>query len=119
MFLRILLFPFSFLYGLVTFVRNKLYDLKLIPAAEYDDICVISVGNITVGGTGKTPFIEYLVRMLSSDYPGKIAVLSRGYKRKTKGFISANNETTAEDIGDELYQIHRKFADITDRKSVV
>ncbi len=112
MLLRILLSPFSLLYGMVTFVRNKLYDRGLISSVRYGDLCVFGVGNITTGGTGKTPFTEYLIRLLSPNRHNKIAVLSRGYKRRTKGFIMAGAETTAEDIGDELFQIHRKFPDI-------
>ena len=107
---RILLFPFSLLFGIITFVRNKLYDWKCIPSIRYDDIYVISVGNITVGGTGKTPFVEYLIRSLSQNY--RVAMLSRGYKRTTKGFRFVENNATPADVGDEPYQIKRKFPDI-------
>ena len=108
--LRILFFPFSLLFGIVTFVRNKLYDWKCLPSIHYDDIFVISVGNITVGGTGKTPFVEYLLRMLSQNY--RVAVLSRGYKRTTKGFRFVENNASPGESGDEPYQIKRKFPDI-------
>ena len=110
MWLSIFLFPFSLLYGVVTCVRNKLYDWKCIPSVQYFDIYVISVGNITVGGTGKTPFVEYLVRSLSQDY--RVAVLSRGYKRKTKGFHFVDVNSTPDKAGDEPCQIKWKFPDI-------
>jgi len=109
--IKILLFPFSLLFGVVTFVRNKLYDWNWIPSTKYDDIFVISVGNITVGGTGKTPFVEYLLRFLSQKY--RIAVLSRGYKRVTKGFGFVENTSTPAEAGDEPCQIKRKFPDVT------
>ena len=108
--IRFLLFPFSLLFGIITFVRNRLYDWKCMPSVQYDDIYVISVGNITVGGTGKTPFVEYLVRAISQNY--RVAVLSRGYKRSTKGFRFADGNVTAGEVGDEPYQIKRKFHDI-------
>ena len=104
---RILLFPFSLIFGIITFVRNKLYDWKCFPSVQYDDIFVISVGNITVGGTGKTPFVEYLIRSFSQNY--KTAVLSRGYKRTTRGFRLVNNHASSGEAGDEPYQIKRKF----------
>ena len=104
--LSFLLFPFSWIYGLIVFVRNKLFDLGLLRETRFN-IPVISVGNITVGGTGKTPHIEYLVSLLKNDF--KLAVLSRGYKRKTKGFILADNYSDAGLIGDEPLQIKRKF----------
>lgn len=111
MLLRIVLFPFSLLYGLITFVRNKLYDWNCLASVRYKDPCVISVGNITVGGTGKTPFVEYLLRqILSRDY--KVAVLSRGYKRTTQGFMFVETSSTAEQVGDEPCQIKQKFPDI-------
>lgn len=110
MLLRILLFPFSLLYGLVTFVRNKLYDWKFLSSVSYKDICVISIGNITVGGTGKTPHVEYLIRLLSPEY--QIAVLSRGYKRKTNGFLLVETSSTVDEVGDEPYQMKQKFPTI-------
>lgn len=87
-------------------VRNKIFDTNLISAAQYD-IPVIGVGNITIGGTGKTPHVEYILQNLCSNY--RVAVLSRGYKRKTKGFILANSKSTPESIGDESWQIYHKF----------
>jgi tetraacyldisaccharide 4'-kinase len=102
-----LLFPISLVYGLVVFIRNKLFDFKFLKSTEFD-LPVISVGNITIGGTGKTPHVEYLLRLLTSDF--KIAMLSRGYKRKTKGFILSGPVTIPSDIGDEPYQIYSKFS---------
>ena len=111
MMFRFLLFPFSLLFGVITFIRNKLYDWNFISSVRYNDIFVISVGNITVGGTGKTPFVEYLIRALSRKY--RIAVLSRGYKRTSKGFRFVDSNSTPADAGDEPYQIKRKFPNIT------
>lgn len=98
--------PFAWLYGFITDVRNWLFDNNVLKSEEYD-VPVISVGNITVGGTGKTPHVEYLVGALSPNR--RTVVLSRGYKRKTKGFILANNRSTPESIGDEPLQIYKKF----------
>lgn len=101
-----LLTPLSWLYGAVAGVRNWMFESKILSSVEYD-IPVICVGNLTVGGTGKTPHVEYIVSNLQSDY--KVAVLSRGYKRKTKGFVLANANSTPASIGDEPYQIYKKF----------
>ncbi|MFI1771661.1 tetraacyldisaccharide 4'-kinase [Thalassobellus citreus] len=92
-------------YG-VTSLRNKLYDLGLKQSTTYN-FPVICVGNLSVGGTGKTPMIEYLITLLKDDY--KVATLSRGYKRKTKGFQLANESSSAESIGDEPFQFYSKF----------
>lgn len=108
-FLKVLLLPFSLLYGLIVAMRNMLFDLNVLTSTEFK-IPVISVGNITVGGTGKTPHIEYLITLLKDDY--KLATLSRGYKRKSKGFILSDEKSTANQIGDEPMQIKRKFPDI-------
>lgn len=116
--LSILLYPFSLLYGLVTSIRNLLYDYNIIKVHEFP-IPIISVGNITVGGTGKTPHVEYLVKLLSNEF--KVAVLSRGYKRRTRHFILADTDSAVRDIGDEPVQIKQKFADVhvaVDRKRV-
>jgi len=116
--LKSLLIPFSLLYGLIVFVRNLLFDFNILPSTEFK-IPIVSVGNITVGGTGKTPHIEYLITLLKDDY--KIATLSRGYKRKSKGYLLADDKSTANQIGDEPMQIKRKFPDIlvsVDRKRV-
>lgn len=104
--LRKLLFPFSILYGFITGVRNNLYFANILKRTRFEKP-VIVVGNLSVGGTGKTPFVEYLIRLLSSTY--HTATLSRGYKRKTTGFILANETTTMEEIGDEPFQYHHKF----------
>ena len=107
--LRKLLFPFAVLYGFITGIRNFLYNLGILKSYSFD-IPVIAVGNLSVGGTGKTPQIEYLIRLLSEKH--KIATLSRGYKRKSEGFVLANKNTTAEVIGDEPYQFFQKFPEI-------
>lgn len=109
-FLNYLLYPFSVLYGLVLWLRNRLYDNGLLTSVEFD-LPVIAVGNLSVGGTGKTPHVEYLIRLLKGHY--NIATLSRGYNRKTKGFLLAKENTTAADIGDEPMQFHQKYPDIT------
>jgi tetraacyldisaccharide 4'-kinase len=97
------------LYGLVIGIRNLLFDLGILPSTTFK-LPVISIGNITVGGTGKTPHVEYLIRLLKEDY--KIAVLSRGYKRKTKDFILASVRSKVADIGDEPLQIKLKFPNV-------
>ncbi|OMP31704.1 tetraacyldisaccharide 4'-kinase [Mangrovimonas sp. DI 80] len=107
--LRKLLLPFVPVYYVVTWLRNKLYDVGVFNSTEYN-FPVIAVGNLSVGGTGKTPMIEYLVRLLGEDR--SLATLSRGYKRQTKGFLLANDETEVEDIGDEPFQFHSKFEDL-------
>ena len=107
--LRKLLFPFAILYGFITSLRNYLYDKGILKSYSFD-IPVIAVGNLSVGGTGKTPQIEYLIRLLSPNY--KVATLSRGYKRKSEGFILADAVSTAEILGDEPFQYFKKFPDI-------
>ena len=101
--------PLTCIYQMVTGLRNKLFDWKVLPSEEFD-IPVVSVGNLTVGGTGKTPHTEYLIHLLKDRY--KIALLSRGYKRKTKGYVLATDNSTAKEIGDEPYQIKTKFPHI-------
>jgi len=108
--LRNLLLPFSILYGGIIFVRNKLFDKNILRSATFD-FPLICVGNLAVGGTGKTPMVEYLAGVLNKKY--HVATLSRGYKRKTNGFMVADGETTDSDIGDEPMQIHQKFPGIT------
>lgn len=103
------LLPFSWIYGFVVSLRNLLFDAEILSSKSFDTP-VISVGNITVGGTGKTPHIEYLIKIFSPEY--KVAVLSRGYKRKSKGFILAGDDSTVNDIGDESLQLKKKFPDI-------
>lgn len=107
---RWLLLPFAFLYGFVVWIRNRLFDSHILTSKEFSTP-VIVVGNITVGGTGKTPHVEYLIKLLRGEK--KVAVLSRGYKRKSKGFIVADIDTTSVIIGDESRQIKRKFPDVT------
>lgn len=107
--LRILAFPFSLLYGLVVYLRNRLYDMGFFKSASYKTP-IISVGNLSVGGTGKTPMIEYLIRLLPNH---KIAVLSRGYKRKSNGFLLADVKSSVGDLGDEPFQIQKKFPEIS------
>lgn len=108
--LRFLLAPFSLLYALVLSIRNLFFNIGIFKQTSFA-VPVIAVGNLSVGGTGKTPQIEYLIRLLQKDY--NIAVLSRGYKRKSEGFLLANNSVTVEDIGDEPFQFFKKFKNIT------
>ena len=107
--LRKLLFPLAILYGFITTVRNYLYDKGILPSHSFN-IPVIAVGNLSVGGTGKTPQIEYLIRLLSPQY--RVATLSRGYKRQSKGFVLADANTNAEILGDEPFQYFQKFPQI-------
>ena len=103
------LMPLSWIYGLGVDIRNALFDMGALPSVSYD-IPIINVGNITVGGTGKTPTVEYLIRLLNGRY--RVAVLSRGYKRRTKGYILSTTASTIEEIGDEPWQIKQKFPDV-------
>src|SRR5574344_430708 len=98
--------PLSFLYGMGVEIRNKMYEWGILSSRSFD-VPVISIGNLTVGGSGKTPHIEYLIRLLQDKF--KVAVLSRGYKRKSRGYLLADGETPIERIGDEPYQIKQKF----------
>ena len=107
---RYLLLPFAFVYGLIIVFRNWLFDKNYLKSASFN-FPIICIGNLAVGGTGKTPMVEYLIRMLRDEY--KVATLSRGYKRKTKGFGIANENTTALEIGDEPMQFHLKYPEIT------
>ena len=107
--LRYILFPVVPIYYFVTWLRNVLYDLGIKSSKSYD-FPVICVGNLSVGGTGKTRMIEYLIRLLHNDY--KIATLSRGYKRNTRGFVVADATSKASSIGDEPFQFYKKFKDI-------
>lgn len=102
----LLLKPLSAAYGAVTSVRNKMFDCGILQQREFD-IPIVVVGNIAVGGTGKTPHTEYLIDLLHTRF--HIAVLSRGYNRRTKGFRIAGPDTSANEIGDEPYQIYQKF----------
>jgi len=104
-----ILFPLSLLYGFIIYIRNRLFDYHFLKSKQFN-IPLISVGNITVGGTGKTPHIEYLADLLKSEF--KVATLSRGYKRKSKGFILSTINSTDTEIGDEPKQIKQKFPEI-------
>ena len=104
------LLPLSWLYGVGVGFRNMLFEMGILKSRSFS-VPVISVGNITVGGTGKTPHVEYLIRLLKDNY--KVAVLSRGYKRKSHGFLQADENATVRDIGDEPFQMKTKFPDIT------
>lgn len=101
--------PLSWLYGAAVRLRNLLFDEGVLKQRQFD-VPTISVGNITVGGTGKTPHVEYLVGLLHDKL--KVAVLSRGYKRKSRGYVLATEATTMEDIGDEPCQMKQKFPDV-------
>lgn len=103
------LLPLSWLYGIGVGIRNSLFDLGILKSRSFD-VPVISVGNITVGGSGKTPHVEYLIELLRKR--AKVAVLSRGYKRKSKGYVLSGPDTKMQEIGDEPYQMHKKFNDI-------
>ncbi len=107
--LRKLLFPFSLLYWLFIAIRNFCFDNGILKSYQFH-IPIVAVGNLSVGGTGKSPQIEYLIRLLSSNY--KIATLSRGYKRKSEGFILANQNSNADILGDEPFQFYKKFPEI-------
>lgn len=106
---RILLLPFALLYWLGIAIRNWLYDKNIFKSASFG-LPLICVGNLSVGGTGKSPMVEYLVERLKNNF--RIATLSRGYKRKTRGYALANENTTALEIGDEPMQFHLKFPDV-------
>jgi len=106
---RILLLPFALLYWLVIWVRNFLYDKRIIRSTSFG-LPLICIGNLSVGGTGKSPMVEYLVMHLKDTF--KVATLSRGYKRKTRGYALANEQTNALEIGDEPMQFHLKFPDV-------
>jgi len=106
---RILLLPFALLYWLVIAVRNWLYNKNILQSASFG-LPIICVGNLAVGGTGKSPMVEYLVRVLKDKF--NVATLSRGYKRRTKGYALANRESTALEIGDEPMQFHIKFPNV-------
>lgn len=107
--LRNLLAPCAPFYGLMVTIRNRLYDYNILNSTEFR-LPIISIGNITVGGTGKTPHVEYLISLLHGTF--NLAALSRGYKRKSRRFLLATPGSTAEEVGDEPRQIKRKFPDI-------
>jgi tetraacyldisaccharide 4'-kinase len=107
--IRILLFPLSLIYALIVKIRNWFFDRRILPSASFN-LPVICVGNLAVGGTGKSPMVEWMVAGLKDRFA--VAILSRGYKRKTRGYALADETTTALDIGDEPMQFHCKFPDV-------
>ncbi len=107
---RVLLLPFALLYGVIVYVRNWLYNKQYLKSVQFN-IPIICVGNLSLGGTGKSPMVEYLLSLLSDEY--KIATLSRGYKRRTKGYALAGVNTTALEIGDEPMQFHIKYPSVS------
>ena len=107
--LRKIVFPFSLIYALVVYLRNILFDLGFLTSKQFQTP-TICVGNLSTGGTGKTPMIEYLIQNFQEDF--QVAVLSRGYRRKSNGFLLATTQSTVEDLGDEPYQIHSKFPQV-------
>lgn len=107
---RILLFPFSLLFALIIWARNKMFDKGILSSTSFN-LPLIDVGNLSAGGTGKSPMVEFIARHLKDKY--KVAVLSRGYKRKTSGYTLANASSTDIEIGDEPLQLYNKLPDIT------
>jgi len=107
--LRLLLFPFAGLYYMVTLLRNKLFDLKILSSKEYP-LPIICIGNLSTGGTGKSPMTEYMIRLLRDNY--NLATLSRGYGRSTKGYLDVAPDSVASEVGDEPLQFARKFKDV-------
>lgn len=107
--IRILLVPLSLVYGAIVWLRNRLFDKNILKSSSFN-LPVICVGNLSAGGTGKSPMVEFLLKKLQVPY--KVAVLSRGYKRKTSGYALAREGTTALEIGDEPMQFHLKFPDV-------
>jgi len=107
---RVLLLPFSLVYGLIIYIRNWLFDSNILRSATFN-LPLICVGNLAVGGTGKSPMVEFLIGKLKDDF--RLAILSRGYKRKTIGYTLASEKSTALEIGDEPMQFYNKFPDVT------
>jgi tetraacyldisaccharide 4'-kinase len=106
---KLFLYPISAIYGLIVSIRNMMYDYKIFQSTEFE-IPVISIGNITVGGTGKTPHTEYLVELLRKQF--NVTTISRGYKRKTKGYQEVEVDSLASHVGDEPLQIKAKYSDV-------
>ncbi len=106
---RVFLLPLATLYGLIIYCRNLFFDRGWFDSAHFN-FPIICIGNLAVGGTGKSPMVEYLIKLLKPNY--KIATLSRGYKRKTKGYALANKNSTALEIGDEPMQFFLKHPDL-------
>lgn len=106
---RFLLYPFALIYGVIVWLRNRLYDAGISSSVEFS-VPVICVGNLSVGGTGKTPHVEYLIRLLQYQY--RVATMSRGYKRSTQGFVLADERSNALRIGDEPMQYHLAYPEV-------
>ncbi len=106
---RFLLFPFALAYGLIIRVRNLLFDIKILRSVKFA-LPILSVGNLIAGGSGKTPLVEYIIRLLGKN--ANLATLSRGYKRKTKGYHLATENESVDTLGDEPLQYHEKFASV-------
>ena len=98
--MRLILYPFSVLYAIITNLRNLLFDAGILPSKTFD-IPIICIGNLSVGGTGKTPLTSYIISLLEEE---KVAVLSRGYGRNTKGYLEINKKSSVEKVGDEPLQ---------------
>jgi tetraacyldisaccharide 4'-kinase len=107
---RMLLLPFSLVYGLIIFIRNWLYNTNILRSASFN-LPIICIGNLSVGGTGKSPMVEFLIQKLQ--HQTRLAILSRGYKRKTRGYALATTQSTALEIGDEPMQFYNKFPGLT------
>ncbi len=107
--MRFLLLPIAFFHHIILKIRHKLYDWHLLKSKRFE-VPVICVGNLALGGTGKTPHVEYLADLLSEQY--RVCIVSRGYGRKTKGFQLANSSCRAETVGDEPMQYVGKFNDV-------
>jgi tetraacyldisaccharide 4'-kinase len=105
-----LLLPFSLVYGLIVLIRNWMFDKKMLRSSTFN-LPLICIGNLSLGGTGKSPMVEFLIGKLKSEF--NMAVLSRGYKRKTSGYALATEESTALEIGDEPMQFFNKFPEVT------
>ena len=108
-FLKLLLIPLSYIYGFIVYLRNKLFDYQILTSESYS-VPIISVGNLCSGGSGKTPLVEYLINLLGKSF--KIAVLSRGYGRESKGMLYVTKNSHVKDVGDEPLQIAQKFPKI-------
>ena len=107
--LKLFLFPFAIMYDLITRWRNRLYDVGQKKSISFD-VLVVNIGNLTVGGTGKTPHVAMLTEIYSNIFGRKVAILSRGYGRSTKGFLLADQNSSSHDIGDEPLQLYRALA---------
>ena len=107
--IRLIFFPFAILYTLISSLRNGLFNLKFYKSKKFE-IPLIGVGNLSTGGTGKTPMVEFIFKLFSNEF--KMALLSRGFKRSTKGYVKANEDSNSSDIGDEPFQIFSKFKKI-------